>query len=467
MDRRRFLHAASAASAAGIGVAARPSWAFHDEFQETGLLQPSYGEISNLRVLGYTDLGFGSAPDGSALDPATRLPWDRVAEFRVIGGYAYCSNYQGWSIVDVREPRDMKVVFRYQNQPAPDNTQYIDIKGGNILVQKTNFALKIWDVTNKTAPTLLSLFTPPDIRPTGAPFHGLWIHEDRRGRFAMAAVALQGYTDMILIIVDITNPRQPREVSRWHYPGMHTASGETPTWPSTGFTVQAHDITTYLDRAYVAWRDKGVIILDISNIANPTRIGEINWSDERAGFPPLPGQTHSVGIVVPNDPRRRPETIIVPDELGQCPYGFMHLIDIRNERRPIEISGFRLPLNMHGNCPADRPGRRFGAHDLERMIHGNIVWSAWEEGGFWGFDISDLHYPREAAYFIPPVRSDSPSTSRSGHADDVFVARNGIIFGSSSDPGAGGLWAMRHVPGLKGRVVWNTEENGVIFLRDR
>ena len=106
-----------------------------------------------------------------------------------------------------------------------------------------------------------------------------------------------------------------------------------------------------------------------------------------------------------------------------------------------------------------------GIHDVERMIRGHIVWSAWEEGGFWGVDFSDIHYPRHVAYYVPPVRSDSPSASRSGHADDVFVMRDGLIFGSSSDQGAGGFWAMRFKKKFKGTVAWNADESNVIVTR--
>lgn len=86
-------------------------------------------------------------------------------------------------------------------------------------------------------------------------------------------------------------------------------------------------------------------------------------------------------------------------------------------------------------------------------------------GRLLGFDISDVHQPKWVAYFVPPVRSDSPETSRSGHGDDVFVMDDGIIFGSSSDRGAGGLWAMRQAPRLKGVVDWNAAETDVIFTR--
>jgi hypothetical protein len=477
MNRRRFLQTAGVG--AGLGMTGA-GWAFHDRLSRGyASLQPGPGETKGLRILGYCDMGIPSAPDGSAIDPRTNLPWDRTAEFQVRDGYAYCGNYQGFSIVDVRDPRNMKVVFRYANDPGPDNTQYIDLKD-NILVQKTSGLLKMWDVSHPAAPVFLSSFAPPGIlvtRPNPAVqgsfgYHGIWVHKDHRtgGRFVLASVRLEGYTDQILMIVDITNPSAPHEISRWHYPGMWTAGGETPTWPTdqgspgqTGTPVQAHDFTTYGDRAYAAWRDKGIIIFDISNMANPVRLGEISWGDvSRTNFAPIASQVHSVGIVVPKG-RGRVETIVTGDEVGLCPGGYMHIVDVRNEAEPIEISNFMTPFSRGGNCPYDRPVSRIAIHDVERMIRGDIVWSAWEEGGFWGVDISDIHRPDAAAWFVPPVRSDSARGT--SHGDDVYVTQDGIIFGSSSDAGAGGLWAMRYVPGLKGTVTWNTQENDVLFRR--
>ncbi len=462
MNRRTFLQAAGlGVVGAGLGMS-RAGWAFHNSGLPT--IQPSYGDIAGVQILGYTDMSF---PPGSG-HGANAGNWDQTYEFRVIdtpkGRFAYCGNGgNGWSIVDVSNPRRMHVVHRHPHSTLPDNTQYIDIKGGNILVVKRNQRLENWDVSNPAAPVLLGFYTPPDIG--NLSFHGLWVHEDRRGRFAFAACGIVGFTNMILLCVDITDPRKPVEVSRFWYPGMNTNIGEVPTWPTDGsITVQCHDMTAYGDRCYAAWRDKGLIILDISDITNLKMVGEINWADGRPNFPSLPGQTHSFGIVVPSD-GGPPDYVISTDELGQCPFGYPHILDVRDEAHPREVSGFRLPLNLHGNCPADRPGRRMGVHDVERMIRGDIVWSAWEEGGFWGIDISDLHHPRPAAYYVPPVRSDSPANSRSGHADDVFVMDDGIIFGSSSDQGAGGLWAMRQAKGLRGTVAWNAGETDVIVTR--
>lgn len=474
MNRRRFLQTAGVG--AGLGMAGG-GLAFHDRMlQGYASLQPGPGELRGLQILGYCDLGINGG-DGSVGG------WDRAFETQVLNGYAYCSNGQGFSIVDVRDPTNMRAVFRHANDPGPDNTQYIDLKD-HILVQKKNGSLVMWDVSNPASPVRLSSFVPRDgillARPNPNPnnvqgsfgYHGIWVHkDDRGGRFVFASVRpAAGYTDQILIIVDITNPLDPHEVSRWHYPGMHTSGGETPTWPTdagtpgqTGTPVQCHDMTTYGDRVYCAWRDKGIVILDISDMANPTFVGEINWGDvsrvsrgER--FAPIASQVHSVGIVVPKG-GGRPETVVAGDEVGFCPGGYMHIVDVRNERKPIEISNFMTPFSRGGNCPYDRPVSRIAIHDVERMIRGNIVWSAWEEGGFWGVDISDIHRPDAAAWFVPPVRSDSPR--QTSHGDDMTTA-DGIIFGNGSDAGAGGLWAMRYVPGFKGTVSWNAQENGVI-----
>ena len=98
--------------------------------------------------------------------------------------------------------------------------------------------------------------------------------------------------------------------------------------------VALHDITTYKDRAYLAYRDEGVIILDISDVRKPTKISQIKWS------PPEEGNTHSIGIVIPPH-GGRPDVIVAGDELirpEHCPFGYMHVLDVRHEKNPVQIS---------------------------------------------------------------------------------------------------------------------------------
>ena len=420
--------------------------------------QPGYSEIENFRILSYSDL------DG----------WDRAAEFRVSqdGKFAYTANYQGASIVDVSDAEKPRVMSRITNQPGVQS-QYIDVLG-NILVinqerlrdappDKGEPGIRLYDISDPAKPREAGFFKTDDIPGRGV--HGFWLHEDpKQGKFAFIATTKKGYFGNILIIADITDPANPKEVSRWWYPGTWTAGGEKPgeNWVEENevlpkIWVYLHDITTYKDRAYLAYRDMGVIILDISDIRKPTMISQIRWS------PPEEGNTHSIGIVVPAH-GGRPDIIIATDEVTskKCPFGFMHIIDVRYEKNPVQISTFRLPLNK--SCPPDRPGARFGIHDIERKIRGNIVFSAWENSGFWAIDISDPYQPKSVGYFVPPpfVRVSSDA----GHADDVFVHDNGLVYASSSDRG-GGLWILRYTPDVKGTVSWRSDNRSVTVTYDK
>jgi hypothetical protein len=425
--------------------------------------QPGYGEMENFTIVGYSDL------DG----------WDQVAEFRVSrdGKYAYTSNYQGASIVDVSDPARPKVVSQIKNDPSVQS-QYIDVLGNILVVNQEavrdekiktwESGIRLFDINDPAKPREVGFFKTDG--PPRRGVHGFWLHEDpKQGKFAFVSTTKEDYYGNILIIVDINDPAKPKEVARWWFPGQWTGGGEKPgeNWvdPDRGLReglpkiwVMLHDITTYKDRAYLAYRDEGVVILDISDLRKPTKIGQIKWS------PPEEGNTHSIGIVVPAH-GGRPDLIIATDEIvrpEQCPFGYMHILDVRNEKNPVQISTFRLPLNRF--CPPDRPGRRFGIHDVERMIKGNIVFSAWENSGFWAVDISDPYRPKSVGHFVPPVfRRVNADNS---HADDVYVHENGLVFASSSDPG-GGLWILRYTPGTKGTVSWTPDNKNVTVKYDR
>ncbi len=444
-------------------------WMRGDSFGQATILggaverQAGYGEMENFTIVSYSDL------DG----------WDQVAEFRVSrdGKYAYTSNYQGFSIVDVSDPARPRVVSQTKNHPSVQS-QYIDVLGNTLVVNQEavrdekiktwEAGIRLFDISNPAKPRETGFFKTDG--PPRRGVHGFWLHEDpKQGKFAFISTTNEGYNGNILMIIDINNPAEPKEVSRWWFPGQWTAGGEKPgdNWvePDRGLReglpkiwVSLHDITTYKDRAYLAYRDEGVIILDISDIRKLTKVSQIKWS------PPEEGNTHSVGIVIPAH-GGRPHVIIATDEIvrpEQCPFGYMHILDVRHEKNPVQISTFRLPLNKF--CPPDRPGRRFGIHDIERMIRGNIVFSAWENSGFWAVDISDPYRPKAVGHFVPPVfRRVNADNS---HADDVFVHDNGLVFASSSDPG-GGLWILRYTPGVKGIVSWTPDNKNVTVKHDK
>jgi hypothetical protein len=482
MTRRRFLQSAAIGTSLGaVGAGLRlPGIALASH---PGLVQPSYGDLGGYTILSYSNLAFDNGVDWGP-------NWDRTAEFRVSpdGEFAYTSNYQGFSILDVSNPTRPRVIARVRNSPTVQS-QYIDVSGDLLIVNQEGLTnqpnswrggIRLFDVGDPENPREVGFFQTDQTRPEGEGetfrarggrgVHGFWIHQDPNGagRFCFVCTSSPGFYGNVVVVVDVKDPANPQEVGRWWYPGQGPGEehlripNQTDTnQPLPKMWVFAHDLTTFHDRCYIGYRDVGVQILDISDLTNPTRVGEIAWT----GPPHMQANTHSVGIVVPRH-GGRVQTIVATDEIGTCPYGWLHIIDVSDEEHPTQISELKLPLNEVENCsPPDRPGRRFSIHDVDRLIRGNIIHSAWEEAGFWAIDISDPARPRAVGHYVPPVRSDSPTNS--GHADDVFVLDNGLVFGSSSDTGAGGLWIMRRSPATKATVTWNATETDVIVRRRR
>lgn len=452
---RRWITGLSALLWLGAGTVAFGQTAILGESRQT---QPGYGAIENFTILSYSDI------DG----------WDEAAEFRISkdGRIAYISNYKGFSILDVSDPTKPKILSKTTNHPSVQS-QYIDVMGDLLLVNQEGVrddkykdwvsGIRIYSVKDPAKPQELGFF-----RTALAPLrgtHGFSLYEDPKGgKYAFVATQMDGFFNNILVIVDLNDPANPKEVARWWYPGQNTAAGEKqpPNWVADAvglrqrlpnLWVSLHDMTLYKDRAYLAYRDMGVITLDISDVRNPVKVSQIKWS------PPEEGNTHSIGIKVPAH-GGRPDIIMATDELltpADCPFGYLHILDVRYEPNPVQIGTFRLPLNK--SCPPDRPGRRFGIHDIERMVKGNIVFSAWENSGFWAIDISDPYAAKAVGHFVPPVFLRAKSDS--GHADDVFVHDNGLVFATSSDPG-GGFWILRYTPGVKGTVSWTPDLKNVV-----
>ena len=184
--------------------------------------QPGYGELENFTILSYTDL------DG----------WDQAAEFRISkdGRHAYISNYQGFSIVDVSDPTKPRVISKVKNDPSVQS-QYIDVLGNTLVINQDGVrdekvktwdgGIRLYDISDPAKPREVSFFKT-DVAPRRG-VHGFWLHEDpKQGKFAFIATTKEGYYDNILMIIDINDSANPKEVARWWFPGQWTAGGEKP-----------------------------------------------------------------------------------------------------------------------------------------------------------------------------------------------------------------------------------------------
>jgi len=97
------------------------------------------------------------------------------------------------------------------------------------------------------------------------------------GRWAYVSALLDGFTDYIFVTVDMQDPTRPREAGRLWLPGMNAAAGETPGWPATR-RYGLHHATVSGDVAYGAWRDAGLVMIDVAERTQPKLMLHRNWS---------------------------------------------------------------------------------------------------------------------------------------------------------------------------------------------
>jgi len=388
-----------------------------------------------MRLLGHSDQG--GRGDG--------------VQIMVHKGFAYIGHLfsQGFSIVDVRDPAHPKA---HGHVPAPPNTWnvHLQIHGDLMLVihGKDVFAdaafadeasyykasagtalgtaqrkkardwdagLAVYDLSNGGSPRRIGFM------PVSGGIHRIWY---TGGRWAYVSALLDGFTDFIFMTVDMSDPTNPREAGRFWLPGMNLAAGEEPTWPSNRKYGLHHAIVDG-DIAYGAWRDAGLVIMDVSDRSHPSLVRHLNWS------PPFQGGTHNC-LPLPDR-----DLLVVVDEavLDDFEDGQKNIwiFDIRERSNPISISTL--------TAPADKDYRHVGAHYGPHNIHENrpgtfqsdtIIFSTWQNAGVRVHDISNAYQPREVGALVPPppaaLMDRRPGKKKIIQSCDIFVDAAGLIY---------------------------------------
>ena len=145
-------------------------------------------------------------------------------------------------------------------------------------VRNWSAGVAVYDISKPAAPRQIG-FMPID----GGGAHRIWYVG---GRWAYVSALLDGFTDCILLIIDMQDPTHPHEVGRFWLPGMNAAAGETPNWPASR-RYGLHHAIVHGDTAYAAWRDAGMAVIDVADRSKPKLITHRNWS------PPFGGGTHN------------------------------------------------------------------------------------------------------------------------------------------------------------------------------
>jgi hypothetical protein len=399
----------------------------------TNLPTPDYAE--NMRLIGQSDQG--GRRDG--------------IQIMVQNGFAYVGHLfsQGFSVLDVRDPRNVRFCAYIQAPPntwnvhlqAHDNlllvihgkdvfadaafadeASYYKASAGTALgtaapkaARDWDAGLAVYDITKGDAPRRIGFM------PVSGGIHRIWY---TGGRWAYVSALLDGFTDFIFMMVDVSDPTQPKEVGRYWLPGMNLAAGEKAGWDANR-KFGLHHALVDGDIAYGAWRDAGLVVMNIADRAHPTLIKHHNWS------PPFQGGTHNC-LPLPDR-----DLLVVLDEavLDNFEDGRKNIwiFDVREPSNPVSIA--TLP------APSDRDYRYLGAHYGPHNIHENrpgtfrsseIIFSTWQNAGVRVHDLSNAYQPKEIGALVPTapttMMDKRPGKKPIIQSCDIFVDEAGLIY---------------------------------------
>jgi hypothetical protein len=430
--------------------------------------QPA-AEARNIEQVAQLDLaGHGDGGEGLALQ---QRPDGRRILYLAHEGQNTCL-----SVVDVTNPKAPALIAQLPS-PGPGITRCNSLGlSGNVLAvanqtQKVGqkpagmWLLDVSDlarVQHAHALDDLKLAFFDTSGPQSRGVHWLWFVD---GEFAHLATGTadgrptNASDDQLYQVVDVRNPRAPREVGRWWLPGTRTGDpclpGCLPKRQKIDDGYRAHSIEIYPqrpDRAYVGYIDGGMLILDISRLADvragkaarftPRLVSRLDYG------PPYPSWCHTVqplwgrGLAVVSDEA-------VQDGCTDAPK-LIWLVDIREETSPLIIGTAPLPDNVAALCTR---GGRFGAHNLHPAFPDgvsaqlkNTFVGTFFNGGVRIYRLIDPALAgappqiAEIGYFIPAAPARNPG--KTAQINHVIVDEKGLIY--ADDRVTGGLYILKY-----------------------
>lgn len=371
------------------------------------------GEFQGLRTVGHHGLdGLGDGMqvlrEGAAL---------YVGHFGPTGA--------GTSILDASDPTDLRLV-RQWSAPGGSHTHKVQVADGLLLVNHEQFrggepfsaGMAVYDLADPFEPQQIGWFDS-----TGRGVHRIvWTG----GRYAYVSATPEGWNDRIWLVVDMSDPTHPVEAGRWWWPGQWVAGNEEPTWPE-GRRYAAHHALVDGDLAYAGWGDAGLVVLDISNPAEPRHLADLQWSPG--------GDTHTC-LPLPGR-----DLLLVTDETTtngcEGEEHLVRLVDVSDPAAPRVVSSCPPPVGDF--CER---GLRFGPHNTHENRPGSyrsaeLVFVTYFNAGLRVYNVADAEHPTEIASWLPPT----PPGQEASQINDVFVDAELDIY--VTDRVNGGVYVVR------------------------
>ncbi len=363
--------------------------------------------------------------------------------------------HYGWSILEVTDPANPRYV-RFIEGPANTWTIQVTLHGSLMLTalqrQSPSWGgdpskpfeegVLLWDIAEPEEPRFLSHWR------TGA----LGTHRNiyPGGDYAYLSAVMPSFDRPILVTLDVSDPRAPKEAGRFWLEGQKEGEPKPPDRP-LGFhgplNMGADGRTAYLGYA------PAVLILDMADVARPEILGRLDMAPPFGDGHSGPQALHTVL------PLAGEERLLVSSEAHAegCDaeaLQYVGIVDIRERSRPRLMSLFPEPAPPAGAGFAHfcEKGGRFGPHNTNQEQHnplvqkqGDLVYYTWFNAGLRVFDVSDPRRPAECAWFVPPQPSlragPKPETRLVTQTEDVAVDARGNIYVSDKQ---WGLFILRY-----------------------
>lgn len=380
----------------------------------------------NLKLVGHNDLaGYGNGGEGMALHKHGEQLFLYVAQLQAPGNF---------TVIDVSNPKVPQVVHQTELPHQSVRSNSLAISGDILAVayQVSEVGLKpagmdLFDISNPERPVLISHYDTSGEHSRGA--HFVWLDGSGFAYLASGSsdfVPSNSLDDQFVHIVDISDPTAPIEAGRWWMPGTSAADKVTPPIRRTdhdgGF--RAHNINVYKerpDRAYVAYLDGGVYILDIVDKSNPRVVGHLPCTAPMNGF------SHTAVPLFDRDLLLISQESVKPGAADHPKH--VWLADISDETKPVLLTNLPHPsLEQYAKA-----GGRLGAHNIHEndpspwaATLDRTVVATYFNGGVRVFDISDAKSPTEVAYAVPaPGKRNTQGVCQ---LNEVLVGRDGLIY---------------------------------------
>lgn len=394
----------------------------------------------NVELVGQSSLnGVGKGGEGLAL---------KLYGAKKILFLAHESGPQCFSVVDVTAPSKPVVLKQLPVEADFIRCNSLALNGNTLVVARQSEkvgqphgGITAYDVSDPANPHLLSYLdlSGPHSRGT----HYLTFPD---GGYAYLSTGAKDFVpknpldDQMLMIVDLRDPKNPKEAGRWWLPGTRVGDEAPPPdrvtpWDS-GFRLHTPLVPRERpDRLYMGWIDGGLIILDISDKSRPKEISRISWQSLHQGFMHTVVPILDRGLLVASQEATKEECADWPMRVT--------IIDVHNETNPYPLSYLPPASNMAELCKGHG---RFGSHNINlnqnpevsRTLKNTVV-SAQFSGGIRIYSIKNPEAPELLGYFAPSVPGNEGGAIQ---MNDLIVGSDGLIY--ANDRFTGGLYILRY-----------------------